>query len=169
MRKSLWGVKNLIEDEKLHIDFGRWFWEIPSQMVWKKKKNKRNEKYRGSAWLRVLIAEGFLWWSGGWESACLAGDTGSMPGLGRFRVPGAAKSVRGNYWVHVPQALRTVCLRAGAPRQERPPQWEAHALQWRVAPPALEKALMEHWRPSTSKNQLINFKRGSKAQRKRME
>ena len=23
MRKSLWGVKNLIEGEKLHVDFGR--------------------------------------------------------------------------------------------------------------------------------------------------
>ena len=31
-----------------------------------------------------------------------------------------------NYWAHVP--------RAPAPQQEKPPQWEAHALQRRVAP-----------------------------------
>ena len=36
--------------------------------------------------------------------------------------PGATKSVRGNYWVHVPQVLRTVCLRAGAPQGEQPSQ-----------------------------------------------
>ena len=39
---------------------------------------------------------------------------------------GATKHLSHNYWAHVP--------RAHAPQQEKPPQWEAHAPQWRVAP-----------------------------------
>ena len=66
---------------------------------------------------------------------------------------GAAKPVRHNYWAwalepmshnywgHVPQQLSPWATtsearapRAHAPQQEKPPQWEAHTLQWRVAP-----------------------------------
>ena len=39
---------------------------------------------------------------------------------------GATKPVRHNYWAHVPRAC--------ALQQEKPPQWEACALQRRVAP-----------------------------------
>ena len=46
-----------------------------------------------------------------------------------------------NYWARVPQLLSPHATtteahvpRAGAPQQEKPPQWEAHAPQWRVAP-----------------------------------
>ena len=39
-----------------------------------------------------------------------------------------------NYWAHVPQLLKLMCPRAHAPQQEKPPQWEACAPQWRVAP-----------------------------------
>ena len=46
-----------------------------------------------------------------------------------------------NYWAHVPQLLSprattTEACASGARalQQEKPPQWEAHALQWRVAP-----------------------------------
>ena len=39
---------------------------------------------------------------------------------------GATKPVSHNYWAHVPGAR--------APQQEKPPQWEARALQQRVAP-----------------------------------
>ena len=51
-----------------------------------------------------------------------------------------------NYWAHVP--------RARAPQQEKPPQWEAHAPQQRVAPCSLqlEKAHAQQQRPNTAKN-----------------
>ena len=46
-----------------------------------------------------------------------------------------------NYWAHVPQLLSPRATtteahvpRAHAPQQEKPPQWEARALQRRVAP-----------------------------------
>ena len=46
-----------------------------------------------------------------------------------------------NYWAHEPQSL-SLCAtttaahapRPCAPQQEKPPQWEACSLQWRVAP-----------------------------------
>ena len=37
-----------------------------------------------------------------------------------------------NCWAHMPQLLKSVCLRANAP-QEKPLQWEACVPQWRVA------------------------------------
>ena len=63
-----------------------------------------------------------------------AGDTGSSPGPGRSHMP------RSN-WARAPQLL-SLCAtttearmpRACAPPQEKPPQWEARAPQWRVAP-----------------------------------
>ena len=49
-----------------------------------------------------------------------------------------------NYWAHVPQLLspRTTDTearvpRARAPQQEKPLQWEAHAMQQRVGPACL--------------------------------
>ena len=75
-----------------------------------------------------------------------AGDTGSSPGLGGSRMP------RSN-WARAPQLLslrsrahepqlssprdtttETHAPRACAPRQERPPRWEARTPQRRVAP-----------------------------------
>ena len=75
-----------------------------------------------------------------------AGDTGSSPGLGRSHMP------RSN-WAREPQllslrsrarepqltSLRATTTearapRARAPQQEKPPKWEACALQQRVAP-----------------------------------
>ena len=41
-----------------------------------------------------------------------------------------------NYWALVPQLLKPA-PRARAPQQEKPPQWEAHTLQRRVAPATL--------------------------------
>ena len=48
---------------------------------------------------------------------------------------GASKPVSHNYWAHVPHLLKPVCSTARAPQQEKPLQWEARALQQRVAPP----------------------------------
>ena len=39
-----------------------------------------------------------------------------------------------NYWARVPQLLKPACPGAHALQQEKPPQWEACAPQWRVAP-----------------------------------
>ena len=75
-----------------------------------------------------------------------AGHTGSIPGLGRSHMPWSnwarapqLLSLRSR--AHVPQLLNTHAAtteahapRARAPQQEKPPQWEAHALQQRVAP-----------------------------------
>ena len=75
-----------------------------------------------------------------------AGDTGSSPGPGRSHVPRSNEA-------HAPQLLslrsrarapqllspratttEAHTLRARAPQQEKPPQWEARAPQRRVAP-----------------------------------
>ena len=75
-----------------------------------------------------------------------AGDMGSIPGPERSHMP------RSN-WAYVPQLLSlrsrahepqllSTCAtateahapRARTPQQEKPPQWEAHALQRRVVP-----------------------------------
>ena len=59
-----------------------------------------------------------------------AGDTGSVPGLRRFHL------TRGNK-PRVPQlpSLHSTTRRA----TRKPPQWEAHSLQWRLAPANLRK------------------------------
>ena len=63
------------------------------------------------------------------------------------------KSTRHNYWVHVLQLLKPVCLEPVLSKQEKPPQ-EAWALQGRVVPRSLqlEKAQVQQWRPSAAKN-----------------
>ena len=61
-------------------------------------------------------------------------DTGSIPGQGRSHMPWSN-------WARAPQLL-SLCStttearapRAHAPQQEKPPQWEAHTPQQRVAP-----------------------------------
>ena len=54
-----------------------------------------------------------------------AGDTGSSPGL----IPHAAEQL--SLCTTTTEACKP---RAHAPQQEKPPQWEAHVLQPRVAP-----------------------------------
>ena len=53
----------------------------------------------------------------------------------------ATKPVRHNYWAHEPQLLslsaantEALTPKTHALQQEKPPQWEAHAPQQRVAP-----------------------------------
>jgi hypothetical protein len=38
------------------------------------------------------------------------------------------------------------------PPQEKPPQWEAHTLDGSPHSLQLDKAHMQHWRPSAAKN-----------------
>ena len=79
-----------------------------------------------------------------------AEDTGSIPGPGRCHM----KSVCHNYWAcalesgsrnyraHRSQLLKPVHPRGRALQLEKPPQWEAHALQVESSPhsPQLEKS-----------------------------
>ena len=58
---------------------------------------------------------------------------------------GATKPVHHDYWARKPQLLSPRATttearvpRAHAPQQEKPPQWEAHAPQRRVAPAPLK-------------------------------
>ena len=86
---------------------------------------------------------------------------------------GATKPGHHNYWARQPQLLKPACSRAHvpqllspcaattearmprarAPQQEKPPQWEACAPQWRVASrlPQLEKAHTQQRRPNAAK------------------
>ena len=54
----------------------------------------------------------------------------------------AAKPMGHNYWAQVPQLLKPACSRAGALKQEKPPQWEGRTLQLESCPhsPDLEKS-----------------------------
>ena len=68
-----------------------------------------------------------------------------------IKTPTATKPVSLNYWVPAPR----VC----ALQPEKPRQWEAWALPWRVAPvhpPQLEKKPAQQWRPSAAKKQKQN-------------
>ena len=78
-----------------------------------------------------------------------AGDTGSSSGPGRFHMPQSN-------WAHVPQLLssRATTTEARTPQQEKPPQWETHAPQWRVAP--ARPTSTQQWRPNAAKIKLIN-------------
>ena len=86
-------------------------------------------------WLKIRLPMQGAWvWALVWEDPMCCG---------------ASKPVSHNYWASVPQVLEPVCRnswslctatteahmpRACAPQQEKPPQWEACALQQRVAP-----------------------------------
>ena len=67
-----------------------------------------------------------------------AGDTGSSPGRANPTCHGATKPVCHNYWACALEPMRhnywARVPRAHTPQQEKPPQWEARALQWRAGP-----------------------------------
>ena len=73
---------------------------------------------------------------------------------------GATKPVRHNYWAHVPQLLKPVCLEPVL-RNKRNHRNEKPVHRNRVAPcsPQLEKACAQQRRPNAAKNKLINFKK----------
>ena len=61
---------------------------------------------------------------------------------------GGTKLMRHNYWacaLELASHNYWACApRACAPQQEKPPQWEVHALQWRVAPARCNKRKPVH-------------------------
>ena len=70
--------------------------------------------------------QGLPWWYSGWESTCQCREYGFDPWSGK--IPHASKQL----------SLCTTATEAHVPGacgpQEKPPQWEARALQQRVAP-----------------------------------
>ena len=72
-----------------------------------------------------------------------AGNTGWIPGLGRFHMLLSNSS----QYAFAP--------RAPALQKQKPPQWETHELQ-------LEKAHAQQWSPSTAKNKQIILKMKTK-------
>ena len=96
------------------------------------------------------------------NSPAKAVDPGLTPGPGRSKDCGATKQVHHDYWAyawesrnhnlwaHVQQLLKPECPRAVL---GKPPWWEAHICNWRVAllTTAREKP-EQQWRPSSAKN-----------------
>ena len=75
-----------------------------------------------------------------------AGDMGSIPGPGRSHMPWSNQAP-------VSQLLKPARLRAHAPPQKNPLQWETHAPQLASSPdlPQLEKAQAQQWRLNQQK------------------
>ena len=119
----------------------------------------------GTTEWRHFKAQGLCWWLRGEESPASAGDMGSIPGLGRSRMPQDNKAMSHNYWAcaleprscnygaHVPQVRKPTCLRAHAPQQEKPLQWEARTLQLERSPCSaqFEKSLGSNEDPAQPK------------------
>lgn len=93
------------------------------------------------------VSLGLPWWLSVLKNLpANAGDASSVPGLGKIpHAMGAAKprhhnswayaqTMSHNSWAHVPQLLKPVCPKASSLQQEKPLQWEACAVQWRVPP-----------------------------------
>ena len=62
-----------------------------------------------------------------------AGDTGSSPGPGRSHMPRSNEAREPQLLSPRATTTEAPAPRAHAPQQEKPPQWEAHALKRRVA------------------------------------
>ena len=63
-----------------------------------------------------------------------AGDMGSIPSPGRSHMPRSNEACEPQLLSPHATTTEACTPRACAPQQERPPQWEAHILQRRVAP-----------------------------------
>ena len=68
-----------------------------------------------------------------------AGDTDSIPGLGRSYMLQRNWARKPQLWsqhprTQEPRLLKAVCSRACAAQTEKPPQWEAHAAQLESSP-----------------------------------
>ena len=68
-----------------------------------------------------------------------------------------------NYWGQVPQLLKPTCLELVLQNKEKPPQWEAHAPQRRVALARHNqrkawKACVQQQRPNTAKKKSLSIK-----------
>ena len=74
------------------------------------------------------------------NSPANVGDMVSICGMERFHMCEVIKPMYHIYWARTPQclSLHDATTEASVPRvvapQEKPPQWEACTLQWRVAP-----------------------------------
>ena len=83
-----------------------------------------------------------------------AGEPGSVPGLGRSRVPRVNSSLcNGSYWACASGSCNYWATPAFVPQQEKAPQWEACIPQLDRSPhsPQLEKSLCGNQDPAQPK------------------
>ena len=92
---------------------------------------------------------GLPWWLSGKEPTCQSRRHGSIHGLGRCICCAVAKPMGHNYWAYAQQLMRPKCPRHHAAQQEKPPQWEAHALQLKSS--CNEREPAQQRRPSAAK------------------
>ena len=97
------------------------------------------------------------WWSSGWESACQCRGHGFCPWSGK--ILHAVEKLSPCTKTTEPGSLEPGLLK----QQEKPPYWEAHALQLERnhCSPQLEKARVHQQRPSTVKNKQLKVFHGS--------
>ena len=83
-------------------------------------------------WLRICLPmQGIRVWALVLEDPTCRGATN--PGCHNYWAC-APGPVNHNYWAHVPQLLKPTRLESLLCNKEKLPQWEGHALQWRVGP-----------------------------------
>ena len=132
-----------LNSKKKKIEFKRWAKE-PNVLHQRRYTNAKYvyKKMLGPSlvvqWLRIHLAmQGTPVWSLVQEDPTCCGTT---------------KPISHNHWVCVQQLLKPMCSRAWVPQQEKPPQWEAWALQLQCSPCSLqrEKVHEQQWRPSAA-------------------
>ena len=90
------------------------------------------------------------------------GDTGSIPGPGKLHMPWTKQTHAPSLLSLCPRAHALQLLKSPGPRvhaqQEKPTQWEAHALQLESNPCSrqLEKTQVQQGRLSKAKNNKVN-------------
>ena len=72
---------------------------------WKQPKCLQTDKWLKKMWCGTSAV--VLWLK---NQSANAGDTGSIPGLGRPHMPRTSKPMGYNYWTHTPQLLKLTCL-----------------------------------------------------------
>ena len=153
------------------------FWIVCSPIFFKKRRKRQEKKAHTkrdlSSILRNLNCTGGK--NNGWRTSLVVEWLGILLPMQVTQVwslvwedpmcHGAAKPVHRNCWAcaleprnhnswaWVPQLLKLVCPRAHAPRQEKPPQQEAHAPQLESSPraPKLEKSPCSNQGPAQPK------------------
>ena len=139
-------------------------WQLKPTSKWR---NRRKTINTGTTHNK----HGLPWWSGGSESTFAMQRIPVRSLMQEDPTPWEATMPEGhnywactleplscNYWTHVPQLLKRSHPRVCALQQEKPPQWEALALQLKVSShsPQLEKARVQEGSPGTANKDMIS-------------